>query len=186
MAAPTLKLEYLASALSRASVAFAISSGFIRIEEALKEHADFGIHIVCAAEYVGVTDGFTGHARGEIGKHRQSGDFHPHMCRDNGLRNCGHPDSVRTDRSQVTNFSRCFIRGTRYSRVHAFTQIDSAIFAGFPKPLSQMLVVNIGLVDESRPPSILVRSAKRIYSKEVDVVRNEHQMSLRKIRIDRP
>src|SRR5215831_13014188 len=121
MAAPTLKSEYLASALSRASVAFAISSGFIRIEEALKEHADFGVHFGGAAEYVGVTDRFTGNARGQIGKHRQSGDFHPHMCRDDGLRNCGHPDSVRTDRSQVTNLSRGFIRRTRYGRVHAFT-----------------------------------------------------------------
>src|SRR5215510_2287624 len=121
MAAPTLKSEYLASALSRASVAFAMSSGFIRIEVALKEHADFCVHFVCADEYVCMTYGFTRNACAQIGKHGQSGDLHTHMRRDDGLRNCRHPDCVRTDRLQVTNLSWCLVCRTWHSSVHPFT-----------------------------------------------------------------
>src|SRR5262249_3139893 len=132
MAAPTLKSEYAASARSRASVAFAISSGFIRIEEALEEHADFGIHLGCPNEYVGMTDGFAGNAGGQIGEHREASDFHTHMRRDDGLGHCGHADGVRADGPQVTNLSRCFVRRARHRGVHTFTQINPAIFSGFP------------------------------------------------------
>src|SRR5262249_47354872 len=121
MAAPTLKLEYPASARSRASVAFAISSGFIRIEEALKQHPDFGVHFGCAVEYVGMIDGFTGNARGQIRKHCKSGDFHTHMRRHDSLWNRRHADCICTDRLQVTNLSRCLVRRTRYSSVDTFT-----------------------------------------------------------------
>ena len=57
-AAPTLNPEYGANAFSRASVAFAIRSGFIGIKESLKEHAEIGIHFGRGVKYFGMIDGF--------------------------------------------------------------------------------------------------------------------------------
>src|SRR5437762_2023017 len=82
-AAPTLNFEYGAIAASRAAVAFEISSGFIGIEEALKEHSEIGVHLGRRIEHLFVIYGFARYACGDICQHGQAGDPQAHMpCND--------------------------------------------------------------------------------------------------------
>src|SRR5581483_4071332 len=97
MAAPTLNLECGASALTRASVAFAMRSGFIGVEEALKQHENIRIQLSCGFEYLGMRQRLAGNVRSHIGEYREAGYSHSHVPCDNRLRHGGHSNSIRTD-----------------------------------------------------------------------------------------
>ena len=49
---------------------------------------------------------------------------------------------------------------------------------------SQLLIVDLGLVDEARPPAILIRANERVGAKQVDMVSDQHQVAAGKVRID--
>src|SRR5215475_274127 len=189
-AAPTLKLEYGASAFSRAAVAFVMRSvlalRFMRLEEPLEQHSNIGIHLRGCLENLGMIDGFAGYSSGNICQHRQSGYLHPHVFCDDCFRNGGHPGGIRSDLAEVTDLRWSFIRRTGHCRVNTFANLNIAEFSRRLQFEPQVRIVDMSLVEESRPPSVFVRAAERICAHQIDVICDKHQVAARKVRIDSP
>src|SRR5215467_14657158 len=163
-AAPTLKPEYGASAFSRAAVAFAMRSSlplrFIRFEEPLEQHSNIGVHLRGCLENFGMIDGFAGYSRRNIGQHRQSGYLHPHVFCDDCFRDGGHPDGIGSDRAEIAGLRWSFIRRPGHCRINTFANLNTAVFARRLQFQPQIRIVDMSLVEESRAPSVFVRSTE--------------------------
>src|SRR5438552_3989199 len=62
--------------------------------------------------------------------------------------------------------------------------VDSKIFAGFLEFFAQSGVIDFGLINEPRSPSIFIGAAQWICAHEIDVIRDDHQMAAREAGID--
>ena len=62
--------------------------------------------------------------------------------------------------------------------------MDSTIFAGFLEFFAQSGVIDFGLINEPRSPSIFIGAAQWICAHEIDVIRDDHQMAAREAGID--
>src|SRR5262249_55854701 len=128
-------------------------------------------------------DGFVGNCGTHIRKHRKACHFHSHMPGDDRLWDCGHAHSVRANGAEVSNLSGRFVCGPRHGGINAFAHINSTVFPGGFELFSQLWIVHLSLVYEARSPSVLIRAAERIYSDEVDVIRDDHQTTANEVRI---
>src|SRR5215472_2971374 len=100
------------------------------------------------------------------------------MPRDNHFLHGGHADQIGPKRMEGANLGGSFKAGSQHAKVNAFRNFIILVFCSSLRQHTKPLGISLGHIEEARAEALVIFTHDRIESSEVDVIGNQHKLTL--------